>query len=91
MELINIAVIVVFAVPAPLFIVLQFINKWKQSREISGGDEQMLEDMWLWLVAWKSDSNSSRKYWTATCRTGGEKYEQRRLESESRPIARAIP
>jgi len=46
-ELLAIAVIVFIAVPAPLFVVLHFITKWKQSREISGGDEQMLEDMWL--------------------------------------------
>jgi phage shock protein B len=25
---------------------LHFITKWKQSREISGGDEKMLEDLW---------------------------------------------
>ncbi|MDA0678861.1 MAG: envelope stress response membrane protein PspB [Proteobacteria bacterium] len=46
-ELLTIALIVFIAVPAPLFIVLHFITKWKQSREISGGDEKMLEDMWL--------------------------------------------
>ena len=46
-ELLTIAVIVFIAIPAPLFIILHFITKWKQSREISGGDEQMLEDMWL--------------------------------------------
>lgn len=46
-ELLTIAVIVFIAVPAPLFIVLHFITKWKQSREISGGDEMMLEDLWL--------------------------------------------
>ncbi len=46
-ELLTIALIVFVAVPAPLFIVLHFITKWKQSREISGGDEQMLEDLWL--------------------------------------------
>ena len=45
-ELLTIAVIVFIAVPAPLFIVLHFITKWKQTREISGGDEQMLEDLW---------------------------------------------
>lgn len=45
-ELIAIAVIVFIAIPAPLFIVLHFITRWKQSREISGGDERMLEDMW---------------------------------------------
>ena len=46
-ELLTIAVIVFIAIHAPLFIVLHFITRWKQSREISGGDEQMLEDMWL--------------------------------------------
>ena len=46
-ELLTIALIVFIAIPAPLFIVLHFITKWKQSREISGGDEEMLEDMWL--------------------------------------------
>lgn len=46
-ELITIALIVFIAIPAPLFIVLHFITKWKQAREISGGDEKMLEDLWL--------------------------------------------
>jgi phage shock protein B len=45
-ELITIAVIVFIAIPAPLFIILHFITKWKQAREISGGDENMLEDLW---------------------------------------------
>jgi len=45
-QLLTIALIVFFAIPAPLFIVLHFITKWKQSREISGGDEKMLEDLW---------------------------------------------
>ena len=44
--MIGVALIVFIAVPAPLFIVLHFITKWKQSREISGGDEKMLEDLW---------------------------------------------
>jgi phage shock protein B len=46
-ELLTIALIVFVAIPAPLFIILHFITKWKQSREISGSDEKMLEDMWL--------------------------------------------
>jgi phage shock protein B len=45
-ELFAIAVIVFIAIPAPLFIVLHFITKWKQAREISGGDEKLLEDLW---------------------------------------------
>jgi phage shock protein B len=45
-QLFFIAVIVLVLVPAPLFIILQFITKWRQSREISSGDEQMLDDLW---------------------------------------------
>ncbi|MGB5345573.1 MAG: envelope stress response membrane protein PspB [Woeseia sp.] len=45
-ELVLVAIIVFIAIPAPLFIVLHFITKWKQSRELSGGDEGMLEDLW---------------------------------------------
>ena len=45
-QLLTVALIVFLLIPAPLFIGLHFITKWKQSREISGGDEEMLEDMW---------------------------------------------
>ncbi len=45
-QLLTIALIVFLLIPAPLFIVLHFITKWKQSREISGGDEEMLEELW---------------------------------------------
>lgn len=45
-ELLFAALIVFILIPAPLFIVLHFITKWKQSREMSGGDESMLEDLW---------------------------------------------
>lgn len=45
-QLMTIALIVFLLIPAPLFIVLHFITKWKQTREISGGDEQMLEELW---------------------------------------------
>jgi phage shock protein B len=45
-DLSGIALIVFLAIPAPLFIVLHFITKWKQSREITGGDETMMEDLW---------------------------------------------
>lgn len=46
-QLLSLALIVFLAIPAPLFIALHFITKWKQSREISGGDEKMIEDLWL--------------------------------------------
>lgn len=45
-ELFTIALIVFIAVPVPLFIILHFITKWKQTREMSGGDERMIEDLW---------------------------------------------
>lgn len=45
-EFIGIALIVFIAIPAPLFIVLYFITRWKEAREISGGDERLLEDLW---------------------------------------------
>jgi phage shock protein B len=46
-QLLTVALIVFLLIPAPLFIVLHFITKWRQSREISGGDEKLLEDMWM--------------------------------------------
>jgi len=46
-ELLIILLIVFIVIPAPLYIVLHFITKWKQSREISWGDEKMLEDLWV--------------------------------------------
>ena len=46
-QLLTIALIVFLVIPAPLFIVLHFVTKWKQGREISGGDEKMLEEMWV--------------------------------------------
>ena len=45
-SLLGVALIVFLAVPVPLFIVFYFITKWKQSREMSGADEKMVEDLW---------------------------------------------
>jgi len=45
-DYLGMALVMFFAVPAPLFVVLHFVTKWKQSREISGGDEKMMEDVW---------------------------------------------
>lgn len=45
-ELLTIALIVFIAIPAPLFIVLHFITQWKKSRELSGGDERLMEELW---------------------------------------------
>ena len=43
----ELAIILCLTVVVPLVIVLHFITKWKQSREISGDDENMLEDMYV--------------------------------------------
>lgn len=45
-SLVGVALIVFLAIPAPIFIVLYFMSKWKQSRELSSADEAMLEDLW---------------------------------------------
>lgn len=41
----TLAVILLLTIVAPLFLVLHFVTKWKQTREISGDDEQLLEDL----------------------------------------------
>ena len=41
-----VTVAVLLCVVLPLVIVLHFITRWKQSREFSKEDEQMLEDLW---------------------------------------------
>ncbi|HNP34487.1 MAG TPA: envelope stress response membrane protein PspB [Woeseiaceae bacterium] len=41
----TLAVILILTILAPLFLVLHFVTKWKQTREISGDDEQLLEDL----------------------------------------------
>jgi phage shock protein B len=42
----TLAVILFFTVLAPLIVIFYFITKWRQTREISGDDERMLEDLW---------------------------------------------
>ncbi|MDX1515831.1 MAG: envelope stress response membrane protein PspB [Woeseiaceae bacterium] len=46
-EVASLAVILFLTIVAPLIVVLHFVTKWKQSREISGDDEQMLEDLYV--------------------------------------------
>ena len=43
----TLIVVLLLTIVAPLFIVLHFVTKWKQGREISGDDEQMLEDLYV--------------------------------------------
>jgi phage shock protein B len=40
----TLAVILTLTIVAPLAIILHFVTRWKQSREISGDDEQLLEE-----------------------------------------------
>lgn len=42
----TLALILFLVIALPLFIVLHFVTKWKQNREISQDDEQLLEDLW---------------------------------------------
>lgn len=46
-ELLALAIILFLAIVAPIIVVLHFVTKWKQSREISTDDEQLLEDLWM--------------------------------------------
>jgi phage shock protein B len=43
----ELAIILCLTVVVPLVIVLHFITKWTQSRENSGDDEKMHEDMYV--------------------------------------------
>lgn len=45
-ELITVVVVIFLVVLAPLIIVFHFITKWRQTREMSGDDERMLEELW---------------------------------------------
>lgn len=45
-ELITLAVVLFLTVLGPIIVVFHFITKWKQTREISGDDERMLEELW---------------------------------------------
>ena len=42
----TLTLVLLLVIAVPLFIVLHFVTKWKQTREISKDDEQLLEDMW---------------------------------------------
>ena len=42
----TLAVVLTLTIVAPLALILHFVTKWKQSREISGDDEQLLEDLY---------------------------------------------
>jgi phage shock protein B len=43
----ELALVLFMTVILPLIIIGHFVTKWRQGREISKDDEQMLEDMYL--------------------------------------------
>lgn len=45
-ELITLAIILFLTVLGPIIVIFHFITKWRQTREISGDDERMLEELW---------------------------------------------
>ena len=45
-DLVLALAVVFIVICLPLIIVMHYVTKWKQGREISGDDERMLEDLW---------------------------------------------
>ena len=45
-SLASLAVILCLTIVVPLIVIFHYITKWKQTREISGDDEQMLEELY---------------------------------------------
>ena len=46
-DLLSLALVLFLTIALPIYIVMHFVTRWKQSREYSRDDEQMLEDLWL--------------------------------------------
>lgn len=44
-SIITLAILFV-TIPLPLWIILHYVTKWKRSRELSGTEEDMLEEIW---------------------------------------------
>ncbi len=42
----TLAVVLTLTIVVPLALILHFVTKWKQSREISGDDEELLEELY---------------------------------------------
>ncbi len=38
--------ILILCIPVPLLIIFHYISKFKRSRELTGSDERMMEDLW---------------------------------------------
>lgn len=44
--LLTTAMLLFLTIAVPMYLALHFITKWKQSREFSRDDEQLLENLW---------------------------------------------
>ncbi|MEM7278953.1 MAG: envelope stress response membrane protein PspB [Pseudomonadota bacterium] len=38
--------VLVLCIPVPLIIIFHYVTRWKKSRELTGNDENMLEELW---------------------------------------------
>ena len=45
--MLSLTLILLLTIALPLYIIMHFVTRWKQSREYTSDDEQMLEDLWL--------------------------------------------
>lgn len=45
-DLMFVPVVVFVTIVLPLWLLLHYVTKWKQSRGLSKDDERMLEDLW---------------------------------------------
>ncbi|HKL62394.1 MAG TPA: envelope stress response membrane protein PspB [Woeseiaceae bacterium] len=45
-ETMSILGILFITIVLPLWIILHYVTKWKKSRELSGTEEEMLEEIW---------------------------------------------
>ena len=46
-SLATLTVVLFLTIVAPLIVIFYFVTRWKETREISGDDERMLEDLWI--------------------------------------------
>ena len=44
--MLSLTLILLLTIALPLYIIMHFVTRWKQSREYTRDDEQMLEDLW---------------------------------------------
>ena len=45
-SLATVAVVIFLTVVAPIIVVMHFITKWRQQRQMSKEDEVLIEDLW---------------------------------------------